>query len=284
MATTFDEEEYEDIATAGGYGPSDDVEHGEEAAPVMDDVESQMSEAEHRLEIASYYKMLLNNGLFEGVENAEAAGIVEGEVREFVRTRLAALLGVAVKTQGLTPQQSKLLSLLADEAIITSLLELVSRLLKKPSLLQGAKKKLQEPSEPAAPVAKPTLRKARPEKKVAPVRASEPVSEVKVKPARSENPEAREVVEGPKVTGRKGRKAKVTQKVVTRGLDKDGNEIDVEVEQDLTRQTPTPKEAKIKPDPFIGATHPSFDAISGQHAQAALKVIEKKLRPSLGGG
>ncbi len=287
MSTTFDEGEYDDIATAGGYGDPEGVAEEEAVKAALDDVESQMSEAEYRLEIASYYKMLLNQPIFEGVENEQAAAVVEAEIREFVRTRLAALLGVAIKTQGLSPQQTKLLSLLADEAVVTSLLELVSRLLKKPSLLQGAKKKLQEREPEAAPVpvapkAKPSLRRVRPEAK------PEPVPEAPARRGRAKRepqaPEVREVVSGPQITGRKGRKSKITQKVVTQGVDKDGNPVEIAVEQDLTRQTMTPANSKLQPTPFVGATSPEFDAISAQHAAAALKIINKKLSPALGGG
>jgi len=54
--------------------------------------EAEMSEVEKRLEVASYYRLLLNDSLF--TDKTPASVMVENEIRGFIRDRLAYLLNI----------------------------------------------------------------------------------------------------------------------------------------------------------------------------------------------
>lgn len=96
--------------------------------------DTQMSEVERRLELAQYYRLLLNDSLFNN--RSEAAATVEAEVRDFVRSRLEILLGVK-------KEQVKAVSDFNDDEI-QALKAVASRLLKKPELVD------KKPKEPPA--------------------------------------------------------------------------------------------------------------------------------------
>lgn len=57
-----------------------------------EEIDDLMNEAERRFEVAQYYKLLLQDNLFEN--KTEASERVEQEIRSFIRERLAVLLGI----------------------------------------------------------------------------------------------------------------------------------------------------------------------------------------------
>jgi hypothetical protein len=63
----------------------------------IEDIDNFMSEAEKRFEVAQYYKLLLQDSLFD--VQTEASVRVENEVRAFVRESLNVLLGVKEQKQ-----------------------------------------------------------------------------------------------------------------------------------------------------------------------------------------
>jgi len=91
-------------------------------------IDIQMSEAERRLELAQYYKLVLRDNLFE--DDSESAQVVTGEIREFIRTRLAVLLGVS---QEVTKREET--KPLFDPEEIEALKALAARVLKRPAIL-----------------------------------------------------------------------------------------------------------------------------------------------------
>src|SRR4051812_31169286 len=86
------------------YNFTDDTgqfDFGDQAAAVVQEVEQTdaevaldhgLSEAEERLEVASHYRLLLNDHMFG--EMTPAASKVEKEIRRFIINRLEVLLGM----------------------------------------------------------------------------------------------------------------------------------------------------------------------------------------------
>jgi len=273
MPVDFDDQDLEDVLGGG--------EAAAEPEPAFDeaDVEDQMSEAEARLEVAQYYKLLLNQDLFDN--GGPAAGQVQQEMRQFARQRLAALLGVPMKSSGLSDGEAQRLRVLASEEVVTVLVELASRLLKKPSLMGTARKQLQEaPATPAAaPVAPkkvkaPSLRKvATPAAKATPAKQAANVVRTPVQePQPTVEPESLipedQVVEGPHVKSRRGKQKQIVKTIVGA----DGKEI----EMNLTKQTMTPPEIAHLRKPAISTEQ--YNMISAQHATEALRDLDSKLR------
>lgn len=103
------------------------------------DADDQLSEVEKRLEIASYYRLLLNDHMFGDM--TPAAVEVEKEVRSFIRGRLEVLLGIK---QEVAPAKD-----VFTEAEINALKTVASKILRKPELAEPTK---------AAPPPAPSLR------------------------------------------------------------------------------------------------------------------------------
>jgi hypothetical protein len=109
------------------------------------DFEEQFSEAERRFARAQYYRALLSESIF-GDDNSQNATEVVEEIRGFIRSRLAVLLGVKVE-----PVQ-KAESVFTDEELQV-LKAVCSKVLKKPSLIQEPAKapvlkKVEAPQKP----------------------------------------------------------------------------------------------------------------------------------------
>ncbi len=136
----------------------------EEQSPVQaqtDDFADQMSEVEKRLEVAQYYRLLLNDSLFQ--EPTEASLKVEEEVRGFIKSRLGVLLGIKQETSDLFSAEEvetlKELSSIGTEGVQV-VKAIVGKVSKKPVLLESRTEKT-EPKlkvQPAKP--KPALKKA----------------------------------------------------------------------------------------------------------------------------
>lgn len=138
--------------------------------------DDQLSEVEQRLEIASYYRLLLNDHLFGDM--TPAAVEVEKEVRGFIRNRLEVLLGIKQET---APAKD-----VFTEAEVSALKTVASKILRKPELAEPVK--AAPPPAPslrqvAAPAAKapPALKKTAPAPKQV-VRKAETASRPAPKP------------------------------------------------------------------------------------------------------
>lgn len=135
----------------------------EERTPVQaqtDDFADQMSEVEKRLEVAQYYRLLLNDSLFQ--EPTEASLKVEEEVRGFIKSRLGVLLGIKQQTSDLFSAEEvetlKELSSIGTEGVQV-VKAIVGKVSKKPVLLESRVERT-EPKlkvQPAKP--KPALKK-----------------------------------------------------------------------------------------------------------------------------
>lgn len=146
----------------------------QESLPTDEDVDEQMSEVEKRLEMAQYYRLLLNESLFENPSSPEVAIRVETEIRDFVRSRMSVLVGVGSEPQKakqlMTEDEAKLLREIANPEVVRVIKELASKLLKKPSIMEFRPKPMEEPKLQPKVVQEPTLRKA----KTRPLQASVP--------------------------------------------------------------------------------------------------------------
>jgi hypothetical protein len=175
MAFTFDDEDKNEYQEDDTQDESQNISQEQEAAVeefVQEDerLDSQLSEVEKRLEKAQFYRALLTQDIF-GVDNSEAAQAITTELRTFIRSRLAVLLGVVQDV----PVQAKVQAQFdEDEAKI--LKQVARKLLKKPTLMEEKKE--------------PTIRKTEPPK--APkVTLSQPKPQVKpmvAKPALKPGP------------------------------------------------------------------------------------------------
>lgn len=114
------------------------------------DFEEQFSEAERRFARAQYYRALLSESIFGDDSSQNATEVVE-EIRGFIRSRLAVLLGVRIE-----PVQ-KAESVFSDEELQV-LKAVCSKVLKKPSLIQETPKAptLKKVEAPQRPKVKPT--------------------------------------------------------------------------------------------------------------------------------
>lgn len=157
MPINFSDDELD--AVVGVEEPTyDDYEQQQE-------LEEQMSEVETRLEVAQYYRLILNDSLFENPPNPQVAQMVEQEIRGFIRERMGALMGVQApppKVQKIfTDEEVKALRTLAQPDVKAALAALAAKLLKKPAILDPAPIPQEAPPPPAK--ATPTLKKiARP--------------------------------------------------------------------------------------------------------------------------
>jgi hypothetical protein len=126
-------------------------------------IDDQMSEVEKRLEMAQYYRLVLNDTIFNDPPNVEIADRVEGEIREFVRGRMSLLVGVGEekKPEMLSPfsdAETLALRTIAQPDVVAALKALAAKVLKKPEILD-AKPRVAAPEKPKGPPKEPTLKK-----------------------------------------------------------------------------------------------------------------------------
>jgi|SRR6185312_9582088 len=102
----------------------DDVEAQTAAPDDLDDfdeeIDEEMSEAEQRINLAGYYRILAKGGIFK--DGSEAARIVDAEVRAFARERMALLLNLSSAPKAkvdlpFTEDQINVLQWLADRYV-----------------------------------------------------------------------------------------------------------------------------------------------------------------------
>ncbi len=178
----------EDEATSevidGLTEPDPEVEAEQEVEAETADFDAQFREVEDRLQTAQYYRLLLNDSLFDV---SDAAGRqVDTEIKAFVRERLEVLMGIraakpVVRIEKVEPQ-------FGPEELAA--LKLVAKLCieKNATKLAAAK--------PEKPKAEPALKKPKPEAKPAPKPVTPPQAP---RPAPKPSP----VVPKPKIPGLK---------------------------------------------------------------------------------
>lgn len=140
----------------------DDPLAEEQPSPVAEtptDFEEQFSEAERRFARAQYYRALLSESIFEGDSSQNATEVVE-EIRGFIRTRLAALLGVRPEPEQKPESQF-------SEEELQVLKAVCAKVLKKPTLIQNPAaptlKKVEAPAKPRVkPARSPTVSQSQP--------------------------------------------------------------------------------------------------------------------------
>lgn len=215
------------------------------------DVEEQMSEVEARLEVAQYYRLILNETLFDDAPNPAVAERVEEEIRGFVKTRMQALMGVAQPEKApariFTDAEVQALRTIAQPDVVGALKALAAKVLKKPTILEAKplvqEKQRKAPEVPREPLLKKVGQKRRPQQ-----------------PAPAPTPKAR---------------SKPQEKKTRVMVDDAGNEVT----QDITPQArPT---GPIQPIP-TGRSRQAIEAMSAQsaayQAHIALTALERDLR------
>jgi hypothetical protein len=109
--------------------PAEEEEEAQEEGESDVELDNYMSEVDKRLEVASFYRALLKNPLFNGTrDKGSAATVVEKEVRAFCRSRLAVLMGLKPETSAtptavsspFTTEQTEALIAVANKLIANS--------------------------------------------------------------------------------------------------------------------------------------------------------------------
>lgn len=236
-------------------GVVDEVNNPEPAPPTWNqvaeeqDVEEQMSEVEARLEVAQYYRLILNETLFEDPPNPSVAERVEDEVRGFIKTRMQSLMGVSpaekVQARIFSDAEVQALRTIAQPDVIGALKALAAKVLKKPGILDAKPLPSTEKKKSNEPPREPLLRKVG----------------------------QRRPQQAPAPQPRKGQQEKKTRVVVS----DDGREVT----QDLTR--PSKPTGAFQPIP-TGRNRQEIEARSAQsaayQAHIALQALERDLRGS----
>lgn len=241
MPVDFDDEDISDVIEEVENPQSQIQETQTEEVSV----EEQMSEVESRLEVAQYYKLILNETLFDNPPNVTVAEQVEEEIRGFIKTRMQALMGVAEKPKAtqkiFTDAEIQTLRTLAQSEVAGALKALAAKVLKKPTILEAKPLPVEKPKDEPKVRREPILKKIG---------------------QRTQN----------QVPTVKGRQQKKQFKVVTT---EDGREV----KMDITPQaTPT---GGIQPIP-TPRSKSQIEAMSAQsayqQAHVAMQQLEQKLR------
>lgn len=146
-----------------------EAEAEEEAQTLDEELENYMDLVDQRLEVASFYRALLKNSLF-GNNKQKASIIVEKEVRDFCRNRLAVLMGIKQES---APVQATPINLPFSQDQIDALIQVANQLLnraKGPSVAPTVvPARIQEPTvNPVSmPVSKTVNKPTRPAKNTA---------------------------------------------------------------------------------------------------------------------
>jgi hypothetical protein len=159
----FDFEELTQLEEEGEEAPVED-NAGAVLESIQDTFDEHMSEVEKRLEVASYYRVLLNDSLF--TDGSEAARMVEKEVRTFIKQRLEVLLGMKAEKQQVVVESKKEFT----DPEVAALKALAAKVIGKPALVETtapktpAKPEIKKaaapapaPKAPAAPIRRPAV-------------------------------------------------------------------------------------------------------------------------------
>lgn len=162
MPVDFDDEDIADVV--------EEVNNPEaQVLPVEDpepNFEEQMSEVEARLEMAQYYRLLLQDTIFEDPPSPEVAARVEEEIRGFIRGRMQVLVGVgepqpAKQQKIFTDAEVQALRTIAQPDVVEALKALAAKVLKKPAILEAKPLPVEKAKTEPAVIKEPILRKRR---------------------------------------------------------------------------------------------------------------------------
>lgn len=153
---SFDDDEFVDTST---QTPTQDLEAEELIDPVddlIDDYDEEMNEAEHKINLAGYYRQLAKGGIFK--DKSEAAKIVDNEVRAFARERMAALLNLSSKQA-----EEKKIELPFTDGQVAVLQWLADRYHEKQQQAPQSQPMMRSPAPPAQPQAAQPIKPALPQ-------------------------------------------------------------------------------------------------------------------------
>lgn len=251
MPVDFDDEDIADVVEEVN-NPQAQVLPVQEPEP---DYEEQMSEVEARLEMAQYYRLLLQDTIFEDPPSPEVAARVEDEIRGFIRGRMQVLVGVgepqAAKSQKIfTDAEVQALRTIAQPDVVEALKALAAKVLKKPTILEAKPLPVEKPKTEAPVIKEPILRKRR--QPGAPAQTAAPVQRSSV-----------------------GGRSKQQKKVLVKEVNEEGKEF----VRDLTPQSRPVGPIQPIPTPRTREQIEVAAATSASHqAAVALRALEKNLR------
>lgn len=197
-----------------------------------DDIDDQLEDVEQRLELASYYRVFLNDNPFN--DDSPAATIVGDELKEFVKGRLRVLLGLRAE-----PTQVKPVELPFNEDEVKALKMIAAKVTGKPALLES-KPKPKEPSIRKVEAPKPAMIKKQAPAQPALRKAAGPSTKPQPgkKPVnRSSTPKTTVAPDGTEYIEKNGKKYR---KVVEQGVWNTGEVEEKEVLVDVTGQVRNP--------------------------------------------
>lgn len=147
----------------------DEVDDSPEEEEELDD---EMSEAERRISLAGYYKLLAKGGVFN--DGSDEAKVVDKELKSFARDRVVVLLNL--------PSQKPKIELPFNEQQIEALLSMANRIIERQTLqpVNAVVPAVRPLAAPVAPVASRPTKPAGPQIKplVAPLGAKKPAPAV----------------------------------------------------------------------------------------------------------
>lgn len=247
MPIDFDESDIADVVEEVN-SPEQQIMSSQEEPQA--DLEEQMSEVEARLEMAQYYRLVLNETLFEDAPNPAVAERVEEEIRGFIKTRMQVLVGVGeqapAKAQRIfSDAEIQALRTIAQPDVAQALKALAAKVLKR-AAIQEAKPL---PAEKSASVLK------------------EPI----LKKVGQKNTQRMQSVAAPQIRT-KSKKQEKKIKVITT---EDGREVKMDMTQQARPQ------GIIQPIP-TPRTRDQIEMASAQsaayQARVALQTLERNLR------
>lgn len=150
----------EDEEQQSGHEYEDDTvaSFDEELAQAEEQLDEEMDEAEQRINLAGYYRQLAKGGIFK--DGSREAKMVDVEVRQFARERMAVLLNLpsAPKPQAEMPFNENQTTILKDWAdhLIAKRSGIANPVVQSPSPPEAPKPVVKQPVKPAiTPLAPP---------------------------------------------------------------------------------------------------------------------------------
>lgn len=174
---TFDESEYSEPADTAADEVLESLEDAVQEEQL--DTDPELADVDLRLETADYYREILKHEFFDTTSPnvSPAAGVVDREIRVFIRERLEVLLGIR------NPRTPESVAGQFEEDEVQALKIVAAKLLQKPGLIQDVRPTVKKMATPA-PTPKPQAPQSRPKpqmKKIA-APAQAPSTKPKVKP------------------------------------------------------------------------------------------------------
>lgn len=187
---SFDENEFADQPddTAGEV-----LRDMEESLSPESNEDPELADVDLRLEVADYYRAILNHDFFS--TESKAGEMVDREIRSFIRERLEVLLGLR------DPRQPQVV-MPFEEDEIAALKALAAKVLQKPGLMKTEERPAVRKMPTPVPTAKPQARRPKPQARKVPAPRAAPSSKPRAvakprtdapsapKPTPAPNPEA----------------------------------------------------------------------------------------------